>query len=113
MRKILLLLTTFLILAVGTSCSNSEILYSANTQTVEEICSDCDSDSMLVYHVYSDSLVTADGEVFFVQNYDCNHDSLTGLLPAVALTVLTRLGLVASGCLKSRGSRSMWTRRTF
>ena len=77
MRKILLLLTTFLILAVGTSCSNSEILYSANTQTVEEICSDCDSDSMLVYHVYSDSLVTADGEVFFVQNYDCNHDSLT------------------------------------
>ncbi|MBO7125953.1 hypothetical protein J6W78_00215 [bacterium] len=77
MRKILLLLTTFLILAVGTSCSNSEILYSANTQTVEEICSDCDSDSMLVYHVYSDSLVTADGEVLFVQNYDCNHDSLT------------------------------------
>lgn len=77
MRKILLLLTTFLILAVGTSCSNSEILSSANTQTVEEICSDCDSDSMRAYHVYSDSMVTADGEVLFAQNYGCNHDSLT------------------------------------
>lgn len=77
MRKILLLLTTFLILAVGTSCSNSEILSSANTQTVEEICSDCDSDSMRAYHVYSDSMVTADGEVLFAQDYDCNHDSLT------------------------------------
>lgn len=77
MRKILLLLTTFLILAVGISCSNSEILSSANTQTVEEICSDCDSDSMRAYHVYSDSMVTADGEVLFAQNYDCNHDSLT------------------------------------
>ena len=77
MRKILLLLTTFLILAVGTSCSNSEILYSANTQTVEEICSDCDSDSMRAYHVYSDSMVTADGEVLFAQDYDCDHDSLT------------------------------------
>ncbi len=77
MRKILLLLTTFLILAVGTSCSNSEILSSANTQTVEEICSDCDSIFMPSYHVHSDSIVTADGEVFFVKNYDCNHDSLT------------------------------------
>ena len=77
MRKILLLLTTFLILAVGTSCSNSEILSSANTQTVEEICSDCDSIIMPSYHVHSDSIVTADGEVFFVKNYDCNHDSLT------------------------------------
>ena len=77
MRKILLLLTIFLILAVGTSCSNSEILSSANTQTVEEICSDCDSDSMRAYHVYSDSMVTADGEVLFAQYYGCNHDSLT------------------------------------
>lgn len=90
MKKFLLLLTTFLILALGTSCSNSEILYSANTQTVEEICSDCDSIFMPSYHVHSDSIVTADGEVFFVKNYDCNHDSLTCSVYFVGLNTIEK-----------------------
>lgn len=77
MRKILLLLSSFLILTVCISCGDEKILSSAARQTTEEICSDCDSDSMRAYHVYSDSMVTADGEVLFAQYYDCNHDSLT------------------------------------
>lgn len=88
MRKILLLLATFLVLAVSISCSNSEILSSANTQTVEAVCSDCDSDSVLYYYAYSDSIVTADGDVLFAQNYDCNHDSLTCSVYFISLNTI-------------------------
>lgn len=88
MRKILLLLATFLVLAVSISCSNSEILSSANTQTVEAVCSDCDSDSVLYYYAYFDSIVTADGDVLFAQNYDCNHDSLTCSVYFISLNTI-------------------------
>ena len=90
MRKILLLLMFFLIFAVCVSCSDEKILSTVNTPTVEEISSDSDSDSVQFFYVHSDSIVTADGEVLFVQSYGCNHDSLTCSLYFISFNTIEK-----------------------